>query len=59
MIESEKFKELAESWKAATDHVLNCQEIISLVIDLNYFVVRGWANELDIQYQILKIEGAI
>ena len=117
MIESEKFKELAESWKAATDQVLNCQEInrkdlsdlfrdtyvliktystetmipralyqvlwemndfhqwvihsektpifflrqeiISLVIDLNYFVVRGWANELDIQYQILKIEGAI
>ena len=35
------------------------QEITTLVIDLNYFVVRGWTNELDIRYHIAKIEGQL
>lgn len=116
-MDNEKFKELADGWKAATDHVLSDkaidrkvlsdlfqdtyllikkystetmiprelyqvlwemndfhwwviqseetpihylhQKITTLVIDLNYFVVRGWTNELDIRYHIAKIEGEI
>ena len=116
-MEQEKFKELAEGWKAATDHVLSYEaidrkalrdlfentylliknyssetmiprtlyqvlwemndfhwwvinsaetpvhflheEITSLVIEFNYFVVRGWTNELDIRYLIDKIEGDV
>lgn len=116
-MEQEKFKELAEGWKAATDHVLsyeaidrkvlsdlfentyllikkystedmipralyqvlwemndfhwwviNSEEtpvhtlhevITGLVIDFNYFVVRGWTNELDVRYHIAKIEGEL
>lgn len=114
-MDNEKFTELADGWKAATEHVLSYEEIdrkglsglfrdtyllikkystetmipmalyqalwemndfhwwvinsekapthslhieiTSLVIELNYFVVRGWANELDIQYQIEQMEG--
>ena len=116
-MDNEKFKELADGWNSATDHVLGykeidrkflsdlfentylaikkystetmipralyqalwemtefnwwvieteetpvhflCEEITSLVIDLNYFVVRGWTNELDIRYLIAKIEGEL
>ena len=36
-----------------------CQDITSLVVDFNYFVVRGWTNELDIRYLIAKIEGEV
>ena len=116
-MENEKFKELADGWKAATEQVLSdevidrkvlsnlfqetyllikeystekmiprelyqvlwemndfhwwviqseetpihflCLDITSLVIEFNYFVVRGWTNELDIRYLITKIEGEI
>lgn len=116
-MENEKFKELADGWKAATEQVLSdevidrkvlsnlfqdtyllikkystekmiprelyqvlwkmnnfhwwviqseetpihflCQEITSLVIEFNYFVVRGWTNELEIRYLITKIEGEL
>ena len=116
-MDNEKFKELADGWKAATDHVLGCkeidrkvlsdlfqdtyllikkysaetmiprelyrvlwemndfhwwvieseetpihflyQEITSLVIEFNNFVVRGWTNELDIRYLIAKIADEV
>ena len=116
-MDNEKFKELADGWKAATEQVLSdeaidrkvlsdlfqdtyllikkyCaetmiprelyqvlwemndfhrwvieteetpihvlhQEITTLVIEFNYFVVRGWTNELDIRYHIAKIEGEL
>ena len=116
-MDNEKFKELADGWKAATEQALKfeeidrkvlsklfletyriikeyChedmvpkelfrvlwemndfhwwvieseetpihflyQEITSLVIELNYFVVRGWTNELDIRYLIAKIEDEV
>ena len=35
------------------------QEITSLVIDFNYFVVHGRTNELEIKYRIAKIEGEL